>query len=110
MQGELYWAAGFWDGEGHASVYSRRSGTEYNLMISQTYRPNLERFLQAIGVGKIYGPYNRSHRVHAPYFVWSAGKWENCKRVIDILYPLISPPKQAQFEKVMEFKENHERK
>lgn len=60
---ELYWAAGFYDGEGHFQLRTQKRRYHYPaIVIGQKDREVLDRFQAAIGVGKVYGPYNGSNR------------------------------------------------
>lgn len=52
---ELAWAAGFFDGEGTTSS-SKSNGANVRLSITQYHPEVLERFVSAIGFGKVYGP------------------------------------------------------
>ena len=60
---ELAWAAGFWDGEGCTSFFMRRSGPKrrrYRALLMQIYQSEqstLERFRDAVGIGRFNGPY-----------------------------------------------------
>jgi hypothetical protein len=56
---ELAWAAGFFDGEGHIAYRKRR----LMMAVAQTNREPLERFLDAVGGGRIYGPYSKGQQV-----------------------------------------------
>jgi hypothetical protein len=55
---EIAWAAGLFEGEGSIThVYGRTQ-----LRIHMTDFEVLERFLEIIGAGRIYGPYSRKER------------------------------------------------
>lgn len=57
---ELAWAAGFFDGEGSVSLiwttHTTNTNPWWNLKVTVTNcdRPSLERFVAAVGVGRIY--------------------------------------------------------
>jgi hypothetical protein len=79
---ELAWSAGFFDGEGnmrwrenkeYRSQRSRAYGT-FTLQIGQIDRAVLERFMAAVGCGKINGPYVRKNGSHkdTTYYQFSA--------------------------------------
>jgi hypothetical protein len=54
-QTELAWAAGFFDGEGCTSLETKSASLK--VTITQQHPEVLERFISAVGVGKVYGPY-----------------------------------------------------
>ena len=89
---ELAWAAGFFDGEG--SIY-RDSRGSVRLSANQIRPEPLHRFVQAVGVGRVYGPYGPK-QVHQIQLVG-----EKAHQVIDRLLPLLSPPKREQIERVL---------
>lgn len=93
---ERAWAAGFWDGEGHASV-SKDGSTSFQ--VQQTELSILERFQRIVGCGKIYGPYEKPHKTQKPY-------WQLCftsvgagQQVFDCLQPYLYKTKREQFER-----------
>jgi len=101
---ELAWAAGFFDGEGCVFIrtYQRKSGpaSYLSLSVSQTDRELLERFQEAVGVGKINGPYhNGSGR--KPKYQWEVGKRPGVNQVIKVLISRISHVKRLQIQKAL---------
>ncbi len=61
---ELAWAAGFWDGEGSCGCYRKNDGKKrkasnsyLRASVNQIDREVLDRFCEAVGLGKVYGPY-----------------------------------------------------
>ena len=77
---ELAWAAGFWDGEG----CTYRSPRQWFMEVNQTEVTTLERFMAAVGVGKIYGP-RMPHKTTlgtSPQWRWRIGSLPNLKVVI----------------------------
>lgn len=100
---ESTWAAGFFDGEGTTVVrrWKNKNGTERRYMglaVRQVRREPLERFLAAVGVGSITGPYANAARRSKPTFAWQAGSRDDVERVIALLYPLLSLPKREQID------------
>lgn len=100
---ELAWAAGLYDGEGTCGCYGRpdgrkRRGSYWHIRISvaQHYDPEvLHRFVAAVGVGKVYGPYDGRK-----YSVQVVG--ENAETIIERLWPYLSGPKRRQIEAARE--------
>lgn len=95
---ELAWAAGFFDGEGY--VGTSKSGRYLNIRcaIGQSYSPEtLYRFLSAVGVGKVVGPFKRANREHGDYWIWRCSGTNQSKAVFDKLLPFLSGPKTEQY-------------
>lgn len=77
---ELAWAAGFFDGEGYVGFpkentllrNKKRLYGNFRLAVSQVHREPLDRFLAAVGEGKIYGPYQNRRGKHKDHFVFNA--------------------------------------
>lgn len=94
----LSWAAGFFDAEGCFS-YSPRSGICAS--ITHTDRVLLRRFLHAVGMGKIYGPYTapnnaRDGLVRKPHFFHRATGHERVQALAALLWPWIGDAKRGQ--------------
>lgn len=94
---QLAWAAGFFDGEGTASVSTSKKGhRKLTVCVDQNDPRVLEKFAQAVGhTGRLYGPYrDRSGRfIHWRY---TAGKFEYCQAWIAMLWPFLGPVKREQ--------------
>jgi hypothetical protein len=80
---ELAWAAGFFDGEGHVCLHrctpngrGRAEGyVSLEVTISQIDPRVLYRFAEAVGHGRILGPYGYSKKTQAnwrPFWVYKA--------------------------------------
>jgi hypothetical protein len=101
---ELYWAAGFFDGEGHACVNKRvrKGGWTYycpKVTISQIDPYVLKRFRAAVGSGYVSGPYERPHPVHKRSPIWTFWvEGEAAREVMAKLRSLLSPIKVAQID------------
>lgn len=100
---ELAWAAGLYDGEGTFGCYGRVDGrkrkasaSHLRLSIGQHYDPEvLERFVRAVGTGKIYGPY--THTGNKQRWVIQATGAE-AVLIIQTIWPWMSGPKRRQYE------------
>lgn len=93
---EIAWAAGFFDGEGCATIsHNDRYATLYLHVSQKDIRP-LERFLGIMGAGRIQNPDKRS----------GVSRWATYGRagwaVIDRLWPYLGEPKREQIERVRE--------
>lgn len=92
---ELAWAAGFFEGEG---VISQRQKNGRFVAINNTDMEPLLRFQEAVGVGKLrgpYGPYNNGIS-RKPYWTWSASNFEHRQAVIAMLWPWLSARRKVQ--------------
>jgi|ERR1035437_3510226 hypothetical protein len=99
---ELAWAAGFWDGEGYTQLRDRdpkdnpRNRKAWQMTVSQIERTTLDRFLAAVGVGKVYGPYGPYQVNRQVYWNWTVSSKENCRIAADKMWPYLSEPKRLQ--------------
>jgi hypothetical protein len=94
LEVELAWAAGFFDGEGCTSKRSSPQ-TGICIFIWQNDREVLDRFRNAVGVGKVYGPYSfpsQHGRVNHQYAIANG----NSITVLDQLFPFLSSIKREQ--------------
>jgi hypothetical protein len=89
MNHELYWAAGFYEGEGHI-VCTPRSYS-LRLVVDQVDEWSLLRFGAAFGLGKLV---RRKDRKYSGWHVYQ----EDAVRVARALWPLVSPRRQAQID------------
>lgn len=95
---ELAWAAGFFDGEGTVYQRSRRSKKEWNIEIAQLDRRPLDRFVNAVGKGKVISRNGRGHT--KPHFMYVCYKEQDRREVIEKIWPFLSEPKQEQIHRV----------
>jgi hypothetical protein len=94
---EVYWAAGFIEGEGTFSL----SGANKNSPVISAKQVNLEplcRIKNLFG-GKIHGPYRRHDR-HSPCFNWTLSSRHTAGTMM-MLWPLMSEKRRRQMEKVL---------
>lgn len=103
---QLAWAAGLFDGEGHISCRDRTGGghlVKYKsprsivITISQHHTAVLERFQEAVGLGKIY-VVTRSRPSGELYksYSWRTGKFERVQAVTVMMWPWLGEVKRAQ--------------
>ncbi len=110
IQTELAWAAGFYDGEGCMTLHTSKGGKTHgsnqwmypNIHLGQVDKRPLVRFVNALGFGKLYGPYNHGRNPHAQsrYDLFFR-TFEEVQQVIACLWPYLSEPKKEQARKVM---------
>lgn len=92
----LAWAAGFFDGEGHAGTVTPHTAPRFSLAITQYERSTLERFQSAVmGRGRIYTAtlLQPNGRVRSQ---WSAQGFEEAQAVAALLWNWLSAPKRQQ--------------
>lgn len=95
---EIAWAAGFYDGEGCATLYRKKGNAAVRLIVVQRERELLERFQDAVGgLGKFY--YNA--RVRYPIWQWHAGREPEAREVLRILWPYLGRIKREQAERAL---------
>lgn len=95
---ELAWAAGLFDGEGHVGSRTEGRGRHAHVAlidISQNDRRVLDRFRDAVGHGKVYGPY-RQREGRNPQFHYAAYRFEKVQAIMAMLWEFLAPVKRAQ--------------
>ena len=98
---ELAWAAGFFDGEGWANVVShkgrrtRQPHAQINQADNHGIPVALERFRQAVGVGRIGGPERKPGRIDRYWWIASSGS--DVTRVAELLDPWLGDVKRREF-------------
>lgn len=100
---ELYWAAGFFDGEGTFCINKgRQPNDKWSLQtsIKQVDIRPLQRFALAVNLGNIGGPYQGNLAYRQGQYRWSAYR-KNAETVGNILKPFLSEPKIEQLERVL---------
>lgn len=102
---ELAWAAGFFDGEGTISQTTAKGTTKRYLLLRMAHvdpRP-LERFIVAVGIGHIRGPYQhkKGEGRWSDYSVWQLGG-SRAEIAFAALEPYLSEPKREQYARVKE--------
>ena len=93
----LAWAAGFFDGEGNAQLNKK---SYPRVQINQLDREVLDRFTEAVGVGKVYGPYQHNSHKNS-YFQYQVNGFERVQAVMAMLWPWLGSAKRSQFAAVL---------
>lgn len=115
---ELAWAAGFFDGEGcfyHGvrKRYAGSAGGPYRwteTRITQAHPQVLERFQQAVGLGKVYGPYDKKRPNQRPQWQYLASGFHQTLAIIAMLWPWLGSVKRAQAASVIREVRAHPRR
>lgn len=105
----LAWAAGFMDGDGCFS-YSRSNRCPV-VSIPQVDRRPLQRFLNTVGIGKIYGPYDPHPTSDgiSPFYNYRAHGIVRVQAIAAMLWPWLGATKRAQATRVLEQARRHSR-
>jgi hypothetical protein len=98
---DLAWAAGLYDGEGSTGCYIKKrpagrvDSVQFRVTVGQHHDPEvLHRFVGAVGMGKVYGPYR--HPSGERFAFQAAGT--KAVLVIETILPWLSGPKRRQAE------------
>jgi hypothetical protein len=98
---ELAWAAGFFDGEGCTDIQHRhgpvRSYKYVRLQVSQKDRRALDRWVDAIGLGKVRGPYEKAR---GDYYRISLSDKE-ARAALKLMHPYLGTVKREQAARVL---------
>jgi len=96
------WAAGFFDAEGSTSLSDHRSHAGYKYVESSITQmgalqqpQELERFVDVVGRGKIYGPYEQEGATESVYR-WRAQRIDDVRLVLHVLQPWLGSVKRVQ--------------
>lgn len=98
----IAWAAGFYEGEGSCGCYNVKGYESLRLVISQAEPEPLIRFKDALGFGKIYGPYPyRNRPTRKPIWHYKLARAGEIMTVISALWPWLSRRRKDQFAAAM---------
>jgi predicted outer membrane lipoprotein len=90
---ELYWAAGFLEGEGTFS-WRKKPNNQFAIYANQVDPESLYRLKQHWG-GSIYGPLKRTNPRHQPFFAWYLGG-PNAAAFAMMIYSLMTGRRQEK--------------
>ncbi len=97
---EQAWAAGFFDGEGSTYVVNTSSTCNQIVMkVAQEHKAPLDRFLSAVSVGVVRGPYNKKNPNHSQYYTWTIGSLDGVAKAARVLTPYLCQQKKDQLAK-----------
>ena len=104
---EIAWAAGFFDGEGSTSIHTdkrpHKGGRCIRLHINQVDRRPLDRWVAAVGIGRVTGPYlapaHRKSEANHPQYAVALFRIA-AEDALRIMWPYLSEPKKEQAETV----------
>ena len=101
---ELAWAAGLFEGEGHASVIHRKTDAPHNLAgsrhivvkLNMTDEDSLRRFHAAVGFGRVNGPYEPPSP-RKPYWAYAVEGFEKTQAIAALLWFGLGERRKQQF-------------
>lgn len=99
---QLAWAAGFFDGEGHAGYWEQKGYGHIHLALSQSGDHRvLDRFIAALGFGAVSGPYKQGRTRRRPVYRLTYHSFETAQAAIAILWQWLSPVKRQQAKSIL---------
>jgi hypothetical protein len=101
--GSFAWAAGLFDAEGSTSLSDHRSHAGYKYVESSITQggekaaapEELVRFLDVVGQGKVYGPYEQEG-ASEPIYRWRLQQVDEVRRALHLLQPWLGNVKRSQ--------------
>jgi hypothetical protein len=98
MREDIAWAAGLFEGEGCCYLRKRndRQGRYVRMEVAMTDRDVIERFAQAVGFGKVDGPWGPYGRGTLPVFRWTVAGFERVQAAAAMVWPWLSPRRREQ--------------
>jgi hypothetical protein len=96
---DVAWLAGLFEGEGHIRLIRHQT---VQLDVRMTDEDVLRRALRISGCGNVTGPYTPSQPNRKPFWVWSVGKREEVREVLEAIYPLMGSRRRARIEEARE--------
>jgi len=99
--GDLQYVAGLYEGEGNCGSrrYERKlkNSSRCQLKIKMTNREPLDKVIEIIGFGKIYGPYkDKSQPKNKPYYIYIISSFEKVQAFIAMIWLWLSHERQEQ--------------
>lgn len=103
---DLAWVAGYLDGEGCwtlSSKHLKRGGP--NIQVSSIRKENLDRIVDILGIGKVYGPYDHSkYKKNAqPQYAYRAYGFEKVQAITAMLWTWMQPEKKEAATRVLTY-------
>lgn len=103
-EAEIAWAAGLFEGEGCVSVQRPKHApnvVQVRLQVTSTDRDVLEKFADAIGCGRLYGPYDRDPS-RKPVGYWFASSRADVDRAAEAMRPWLCSRRIAALDAALE--------
>jgi hypothetical protein len=102
---ELAYAGGLFEGEGSVSLANGRLGRNRpraRLSLEMTDLEPLERFIAAVGIGHVIGPYERKGvGLRKPIYAVTYTKFEQVQAIVAMLWPWLGPRRRKRAAEVL---------
>jgi hypothetical protein len=98
---ELWWVAGFLEGEGCFSRRESHPGYSYpNIDVQTSDRDVLDRLVEITGTGRVSGPFATRAAHHRPMYGWKkVGK--EARELMVLLAPLMGERRREKIEEIL---------
>lgn len=106
---ELAWAGGLFEGEGCFTGKEKGRHYQVTAKVRMTDRDPLERFVRAVGVGEVKGPFEH-HSGHGrkPFYSWAVQSFEHFQAVVAMLWPFLGERRKARALELLRTRKNHQ--
>jgi hypothetical protein len=109
---EVIWAAGLFEGEGcfcwvkipNRNNPNRKDYSYMQASLHTTDKDVLERFVKALGIGVVNGPYtynDKKVKKRKPSWYWSIRGLERVQAVAAMFWPWLGKRRKAKFEEIL---------
>ena|SRR6185437_434578 len=101
---ELFWAGGFWDGEGSINAPKNPSRRDYLVPRANANQNNilvLKRLQNAVNMGRIYGPYSRNKQGWSEEYQWVITGYDSVTKFFYLIRPFIGAVKISQGQRIL---------
>ena len=107
---EIAWAAGFFEGEGCISRHSK-TNNRWALQMASTDKDVIEKFVNIVGIGKLYGPYQQRQRTKdgslvKPLWRWSCADKASILKFANTIGPFLGERRTSALQKALADLEN----
>lgn len=99
---EVAFAAGLFEGEGHCARHRSNHSNRLCLNVTSTDVEPLERFRDAFGLGKVYGPYGLDRTNRKPHYRFQVTRHEQVQAIAAAMWPWLSPRRRSQLAKALD--------
>lgn len=99
---ELAWAGGLFEGEGSFFLKPDQAVNRACASVTMYDLDVLERFQQALGIGKVRGPYGPYQPNRKPKYMWAINGFERVQATIAMLWPFLGERRKEKAAEVLE--------
>ena len=100
---EVSWAGGLFEGEGSFYINKRndRKNPRQVAMISMSDRDCIQRFRDAVGFGRVEGPYGPYQKGTKPTYRWATSGFEKTQALAAMLWPYLCERRRGQIKSTL---------